>query len=159
MASPPKFLWFNVPPFLLLTGWVNDNIVGFLAHSYIPYPRIAEYDMANKWLLCGAAAYVMADWRFRVTGQTLRVWLGLWTVVWGMLLFEVLARFFGLLGWMGGPLRRVLAPICHDCGGTESLGMLLNWAERPMIAFGAAYFACVLVRYALEGYPDTGTMW
>lgn len=151
MAQLPKILWLFVPPFLLLAGWTNDNLIPLLfAKSYNITRQFGIYDFWSKWLFGGAAACIMVNWRFRFSASPSKAWLCAWLTLWLMLLFEVSARFFGLFGWMGGSLRFRLFPRCHDCPATEHLMGLLNWATRPMFAFGVIFVAYSLVRRSFK---------
>ena len=125
-----------VPMAILLTGWLNDNLVPRVFTSYSIVPVFMLYDSWGKWLLCGAAGWLTLALRDTHYLPRQR-WLSLWWTMVGLLAFEVIARLFGCFNWMTSSLRYWLYDHCTQCNPDEKWGAAFLWAERPLVGFGS----------------------
>ncbi len=157
-----RFPLLLLPPFLILTGWINDNIVAFYVWNSIKsynadqaalYIRgWAYYELTSKWLLCGAAACIMMICRGQRGAAPSKIWLLVWAVLWLMLLFEVSARFNLSNSWMvNGFMRYSLHPVeWHAPSSHSNPYRLAHWACRPVYAFGLTTVIFTLGRSLLR---------
>lgn len=147
-----KLLWLWVPPCLILISWSFYFIPRLSGVSEIVYlfsPYIRQYDLWNKWLFYALASFVMMKLRFSMDKPTI-AWTFVWSLVWLMLLAEVLVRKDGLYGLIE---RRYIFglhyPETHYRPESylNYLRGILGYSEnfRPLWAFGisSAFFAAV----------------
>lgn len=154
-----------IPHVIILASWFSDNFFGYLLRFYIDSSEFNTskylfelwyyYEIISKIVLYSDSGFLFVANRIKLNKS--RFYHLYFSLIFFMLSFEIIARFFGLLNWMGADyLRYTLFDIPIYVGSSvEIVRNNLEWSSRPFIIFiisASLHFAIIKMRsYYFKG--------